>query len=188
MQDGLALATAYLTKRVADAAANETTQGTVCRHFNALGLVNPSEPTSAKIAAFLAVARWGPTVATQAPEFELQHIFTWVKKELKRLYKHEPMQYVLYYPPTAVEFLRAHPQMAKAAFSAEDLPISSPLSEAAIGCVFNRIQQRGYSQTKDQTQALTWLSVMRETTPTTRIRTGPSQQHQTCRHLHLWRT
>ena len=152
-QDGTSLCTAYLTRRVADAATNDET-ATIFRHFNALGLINASEPTCAKIAAVVAVARWGPECATTAPDYQLQHQYYAAKKELKKQYRREPLEYVLDYPLTALEFLQQHPKMAKMVFSAKQLPISCPFNEAAIDLVFRRIQQRGWVQKKDQAEAV----------------------------------
>ena len=163
-QDGVALVSGYLTQRVVDAVQSEQSCSTVCKHFHKLGLVCPSEPTCAKIAALIAVARWGPDVALHAPDFELQHIYQGVKKELKRLYKQEPQEYVTEYPVNALEFLRTNPTMAKAVFSAQDLPITSPFSDAAICCVFNNIQQRGWTQSKEAAKAVQWMSVVSDNT------------------------
>ena len=158
LQDGVSLCSGYLTNNVISNAVGAETVPILSKHFSAMGLVSPTEPTSARIAALAAVVPWGPACALRVPDWEVQHLYSYVKEEIKRLFKGEPQEYVMTYPKTALEFLELHPNIARAVFTCDNLPVTSPYSDAAIEAVYNTIQQRGWSQTNHSSQIVQWMA------------------------------
>ena len=63
-----------------DIAANPSLSIEVlCQHMHKLGLVNPSEPTSADIAAVALVAQWGPSASALLAQADIDKAFSDVK-------------------------------------------------------------------------------------------------------------
>ena len=153
----------FFTKAVFDQSVEEKTPDPFCAHLNAAGLINPSEPTSARIAATLAVLVWGESAATNLPRFQLQHMFEGVKKAIKAAYTAEPEVYITMYPGNPLQLLAQSPEMARKVFWAPDsLPITCPLDLVTIQAAYNRIQQRGWRCHSSEMEMHRWFSMPKQ--------------------------
>ena len=80
LQDFLAWKSFGTARLWTDIQANPSLAGELlAQHLSSLGLVAPSEPTSADVASALVVAMFGPTAAGAIHEAEIRKQFLWFK-------------------------------------------------------------------------------------------------------------
>ncbi len=51
----------------------------LAQHMSSLGLTNPSEPTSAHLAAAIVVAVYGPAAGSVISDMEIKKLYNWFK-------------------------------------------------------------------------------------------------------------
>ena len=109
----------------------------LCIHLNALGLINPTEPTSALIAA--AACSLSPHLQQPA----IQAMFHLAKKRIKNLYRTEPVDYIWLLPANPVDMLHQWPTTCLRVFSESKPPIANPFNMGLVNINFDKIEQRG---------------------------------------------
>lgn len=122
----------------------------LCRFVAEMGLILPTEPTSRIIAAMALLCN-GTGMLVTATDIEVQLAYNTVKAKLKSLYKREPLQFIERLPPSPAELLGRFPQLARRLYTAENLPVTCPLSKAAITEMCDRIECRTHSKKKQLT-------------------------------------
>ena len=81
-------------------------------HLVKLGLINPSEPTSAWVTAIIATVVHGVAAASALAQDPLQQLYESVKSIVIRCARTEPPVYLVELPMTAAELLKEHPALA----------------------------------------------------------------------------
>ena len=111
-------------------------------HLNQLGLILPTEPTSASIASAVAALRFG-TAAPMVPQSAIDDIYQQVKTRIKQVYKREPLEFITSLPQTPAALLRQYPTTAKAVYNVGNLPVVCPLNQRILHSVQGNVKQRG---------------------------------------------
>ena len=100
-------------------------------HLAKLGLINPSEPTSAWISAIVAAVQNGVAGAETLAQDKLQAIYDSVKATAKRMYRSEPLVYVVELPITAAELLKVFPAVALQVFTKVLVELARPFARGS---------------------------------------------------------
>ena len=158
----------YLTEPL----VRELTESSLAYHLNALGLVNPCENTMGKAAALLAAHKWGDQ-ALSLPQYVLQDLYSRMKKKIKELFKSEPLEYVVIYPTTPLEFLDTNPILCQSVFNMQKLPQECPYSEALLNAVFGRIKLRGWMLSAGEAEMQRWCAL---TSPSPSLSPPPARK------------
>ena len=153
MQCGMKLCQGYfsqsLLNQLCDRRADDDAVAEMLTHFVKLGLINPSEGTSARIAGLVLVIRHGPDDAIRLPQHDLQGMYSDIKDILKGIVKRSPIPpaYVQTYPKDANELLRVHPEfdwVFKEVFSIQNPPCLHAFNMHCVDIIEKKILKRGY--------------------------------------------
>ena len=153
MQCGMNLCQGYFSQSLLDLLrerrADDEAVAEMLTHFVKLGLINPSEGTSARIAGLVLVIRHGPDDAIRLPQHDLQGMYSDIKDILKGIVKRSPIPpaYVQTYPKDANELLRVHPEfdwVFKEVFSIQNPPCLHAFNMHCVDIIEKKILKRGY--------------------------------------------